>query len=730
MKYKIILILPLFLLLYSSFSQAQSDTYYYYKVLWTGRFDKVTIPPFSGGEEAIWWADLAPTINVSTVQTAQFPNECSWDGAFKTAIQNALGQWQDVFNSPLNFNFLHNATHSDNYLEIYFATSEDFPPQDEDVGGRAYVAVSSDTRIRYHWEDTMTKHRGAPMEDTQVKLNNTQDFRDFGYSWTDWDPWPDSYTWHVESLVKHELGHTFGLAHNNRESIMNDVKVYPGFTYDVQDYDGEALYWLNFYWQPYYIGVEDYIIITEGPTIVRHEDDYRWDSEFIDYDEPYDDYIVGDWHWQLIAYHSEGSTILDEGYSQGEISTFITLTIPNLDDLGTQNWARDENGYVTGEVKVDATDNDNITHTATRGIGIDTNPDCPVITECYGTDESITLSFIYDQGGYSDFLYEIWYGTESGVYNGTDAEEGTSPIIIYENSPITTTLTGVNNGTTYYFSIRGLSGTYGATDYSNEECATPITTSGLITGDQIWPGVGNPCTINIYSDVIVPDGIVLTIASNATVNLNGNAVKIEPGGTINRDYSSTFNPDIRLVNNGSTLKGQYSSSIDAFTGVTNDDDEVQIYSYETWTGSINAPCNVTVAHSITLNIEPNTTVLFASETGLRIEGKLTADEATFDVGDAFGPWQGIEFTPSADNSSIIDDCDIDEANIGVEIDGAAPTIKYCSITNCTQYGISINSAEPTINNCDIYYNNTGISCYNSYSYSWQIFFGNNKINPN
>jgi hypothetical protein len=153
--------------------------------------------------------------------------------------------------------------------------SEEFDDDDVGAGGRAHIAASSGHRITYKWDNSITVYNN-----TEVRLNNSPTFRNTGsYRWNDnitatttnWNEW------HVATVVKHELGHTFGLDHNAVESIMNVQKIIPGDgtqgVYHVQeDYDGYALYWLNFYWiEPDPDGIEDYIAITEGPTVIHNK---------------------------------------------------------------------------------------------------------------------------------------------------------------------------------------------------------------------------------------------------------------------------------------------------------------------------------------------------------------------------------------------------------------------------------------------------------------------------
>ncbi|MBD3338729.1 MAG: hypothetical protein GF353_06460, partial [Candidatus Lokiarchaeota archaeon] len=141
------------------------------------------------------------------------------------------------------------------------------------------------------------------------------------------------------------------------------------------------------------------------------------------------------------------------------------------------------------------------------------------------------------------------------------------------------------------------------------DISDPAPTMTAVFGDKWFGDIPLDLTwednIEFGGDVTVPTGIVLSIDPGVAANLNSCSLK-STGGTINRDYSSTFTPDIRLVN-GSMLKGQYSTYQEAFADAQSTD-EVHICSDITWAITISLPCDVIVANNATLTIVDQTLV--------------------------------------------------------------------------------------------------------------------------
>jgi subtilisin family serine protease len=276
------------------------------------------------------------------------------------------------------------------------------------------------------------------------------------------------------------------------------------------------------------VGIEDEIEIYSGPQILNQNSSSFYYSRFLDYD-PLGDYIVGPWSWELHANHSSGDIILSNGTSNGSYSTVWQCFVPTLNTY-ENSWTRDENKRIKGYIKCFATDNDYIGHVHELPIGINAVPNAPILYQTdggVGTGQ-IKLSFI---GGGAE-NYKIYYDTDSGEpYSGTGATQGVSPIIV-SASVTQITLSGLTSGTTYYFAIKAIN-SIGESDYSIEQYATPITTTGTLTSNEEWPGVGNPSVINLSGNVIIPTGKTLAILDGATVKLKSNGkLTVNSGGHI------------------------------------------------------------------------------------------------------------------------------------------------------------------------------------------------------
>ncbi len=536
---------------------SQSE-YYYYKVLWTGRTDPITLNTTEEQEDAIWWAELAQQpINVSKIQNAQFPSECSWDGSYKDAIQEALSQWEGT----LEFNFLHGATQSNNYLEIQFAGEDEFRFDDRAKAGRAHVAVKPDSRIKYHCDDTITKFRGIKEKDTQVMLNNSSEFRSYEYQhWTDWNSYPADYEWHVATVVKHELGHCFGLAHNSiYNSVMNDVNCKRGKTCDVQYEDVNAINTLNMFWQedptpptpP--TGYEDDLSITDCPENLNQNTNITVQITITDYDPKGN---INPENCRLYANSMNGLILLAENDNAELISFHVfqdywlkvynySLNVPVLDNLNYV-WIRKStnNDYVEGIINVYADDiNADIKDIFIYSPLIET----PTITHCESKNQGVRLAYSANGADYCKIFYDINSGEP---YNGTGSTLGNSPIIV-SGSAVDTTIYGLTNGTTYYFAIKAFND-HDSTQLSEEVFSTPLTYSGTFAQNETWPGLGNSDTVKITGDVTVPQVFALTIQAGAIIEF-----PINVNLTINGSIQAIGTDGSRITFTRSGSSGQW-----------------------------------------------------------------------------------------------------------------------------------------------------------------------------
>lgn len=287
-------------------------------------------------------------------------------------------------------------------------------------------------------------------------------------------------------------------------------------------------------------GIEDGIGIMSGPNIVNQNSNATYGATFFD-EPPTGDYIVGGWTWQLYAYHDQGNSVLASGTTGGSYSTSWTAYIGALPT--NNNWVRDENGRVAGKVFVQAKDTDNIWHEAEKSIAINAGPATPVVYRKEAGNGQVKLSFI----GSGASTYKVFYDVNSGVpYTGSGATQGPSPIDVGANN--TLTLTGLTNGTTYYFAIKGYNSN-GESNYSSEYIATPITISGTLTQNETWPGTGNSDTVFVTGSVTVPSSKTLTINPSTVVKFTS-GTNLIINGTLNANGASASR--ITFTRNGAS----------------------------------------------------------------------------------------------------------------------------------------------------------------------------------
>ncbi len=130
----------------------------------------------------------------------------------------------------------------------------------------------------------------------------------------------------------------------------------------------------------------------------------------------------------------------------------------------------------------------------------------------------------------------------------------------------------------------------------------------------------------------------------------------------------------------------------------------------TWSGDITVMNTVTVPSGITLTINSNSTIRFAPEEGLTINGQLIANgPITFTTptgtGSA-GNWNSISFNGSTSVTSTMTNCTV-RYGYGIVCNSGTINIDYCTISNNT-YGILCYECNPVISNSDIS-NNTYVA---------------------
>ncbi|MBC6951766.1 right-handed parallel beta-helix repeat-containing protein, partial [candidate division KSB1 bacterium] len=218
--------------------------------------------------------------------------------------------------------------------------------------------------------------------------------------------------------------------------------------------------------------------------------------------------------------------------------------------------------------------------------------------------------------------------------------------------------------------------------YLADPTPKPLSTSGTLPYDQIWPN-GHTLTGN----VLIPDNTFILIEDGATINLNGYNIAHLGSGHIIREGAATFLPyDIRLKN-GSTITGQYSSINLALTHAIAGQEVVEL-APATYTFNN----NLTIASGKTLRPLAGTTLNFNGNYKLRVEGTLTADgtssnKITFTR--SSGTWYGIELYNSMNSQ-----------------------ISYSNIHNA-QYGLRAINSYPALSSSSVKYNTVGVRFENN-----------------
>lgn len=167
-------------------------------------------------------------------------------------------------------------------------------------------------------------------------------------------------------VILHEFGHWLELANETDPACSTNVMykyIYPGdFSHRSLTADDKAGI-ISLYGGP--MGVEDYIVIYDGPTVItQNSSSNYYSANFID-EYPYGDYIVGSWSWSFLVEHGEGEYLAANGTTA---SGFWQLNLGTL-PYGYY-WYRDGSGNVKSRLKVVASDNEGYIHVAYYNVGI------------------------------------------------------------------------------------------------------------------------------------------------------------------------------------------------------------------------------------------------------------------------------------------------------------------------------------------------------------------------
>jgi|GEM_PF-2858406 len=348
------------------------------------------------------------------------------------------------------------------------------------------------------------------------------------------------------------------------------------------------------------VGIEDYVYIRDcsndfPPRLLHQSQANCYLAPFQD-EFPLGDPVPTTFYWEFRGLCSDTTVIFQTSNYNN-----LVISYPDFDNL-SYNWKKTSNGNIKGEIWVYASDT--VTYSSywdSLQIEIE-YLEPPIITEIQRGNQQLTIKM--QNGGLPQYL--VHYDTDSAEppYNGTGATEGNSPITC-SGPDSTFSLSGLENGTTYYITLKNKYDQV-ISPYSNVEYATPITLSGTLSQNEDWPGLGNPANITLEGNVIIPAGDTLTLNSGTIINLNNYYIKSN-GGIIEKYSNVTFNPDIRLLN-GTTLKGQYPTIQAAMADATSSD-QIIVYSNITVTGTLLLACNVLVESGASVTFNQSNTIL-------------------------------------------------------------------------------------------------------------------------
>lgn len=155
------------------------------------------------------------------------------------------------------------------------------------------------------------------------------------------------------------------------------------------------------------------------------------------------------WDFNVKLYHSNGEIDMHhEGISL--VSPYsLPFPIYSLSFYSSCAWLRDINGNIRGDIVVRAFDHAGHVYECTKQIGVKWQPDHPEILYFEQWDDVIELNLKNDGAS----SYNIYYGTESGLYNGIGVVEGNSPVVFNAWDDIK--LTGLAPNTTWHIAIQG-----------------------------------------------------------------------------------------------------------------------------------------------------------------------------------------------------------------------------------------------------------------------------------
>ncbi len=464
------------------------------------------------------------------------------------------------------------------------------------------------------------------------------------------------------------------------------------------------------------VGIEDYVLITNPTSQTVSMNPGATQSvtaQFYDEDSPPVDNIAN-WSYSFELLHSAGAYSVSSGSVSSTSSTytrsFTAPTSAQLTALG-YSWSRDTNGYIKGRIKITGTDSDGVSHEAERTVSLSYLPEKPLVYDnCqYGSNVILTVRA---NGATSLKLY---YGTTSGgPYNGTGATNGPSPFTVSSDNTIN--IGNLTPNVTYYFKIKGINGA-GESVYSDQFTYKPVTASGTLAVNETWN-----CNVYLLSNLTVPSGKTLTIASNKQAKLcNSSVLTVNSGGTL-------------TISSGAKIKGETLSSISpAVTGnsinvngtlVINGNVEFLTDGNKKWDGLkiTNHTNALTFSNTKFTNCSLNLVNTQSTITGATFtNSNLTTTEKSINLtNSAFiqSPITATRLSTTGSATATVSNCNINTSTLtgknGVYILGYNIANVSSNVIEAKQYGIYLKEvSSSTVSNNTIQNSMIGVCLYHS-----------------
>ncbi len=345
-------------------------------------------------------------------------------------------------------------------------------------------------------------------------------------------------------------------------------------------------------------------------------------------------------------------------------------------------------------------------HDTCYTIKVANHPTPPVIQGAIGSAGQVELTI----RGVGATSYRIYYDTDSGPpYQGTGANQGASPIEITLDSTLakTVTLTGLTNGVTYYFAVKGYnSNSNEESNYSLEVSATPVNSPP-------------PTPTNLVASRNSAGFVQLVWQDNGSSSSAATGFKIFRSQTSGSGFTEINNVTTESFTDYTVFPAvTYYYKVQAYNGVGSSALTSQVSRLAglsgnltgnlTWSppGAILAGA-VTIPDGSSLTIQAGVTVKAAPIVGLvlKVFGALNVNgtqqaPVLFDRSDTTGVWNGIRYF--AGSGGAITWAIIRNAKKCVWVDYVDTIVlDHCTISDFTEQGVYLYESAATIKNSTI-----------------------------